>query len=90
MREALEAFSARIPLREIRRFVSLLIQNLKRGDEYLLVRLREMSEEAWETRKKQVREKSEEADTKLLLPLMMMLVVVLIIVLSPALITMNL
>ena len=39
---------------------------------------------------KQVKEKSEEADTKLLLPLMMMLLVILIIVLSPAMISMNL
>ncbi|MBQ4187280.1 MAG: type II secretion system F family protein [Firmicutes bacterium] len=90
MREALEAFSARIPLREVRRFIALLTQNLRRGDDYLKERLRQMSEEAWETRKKQVKEKSEEADTKLLLPLMMMLLVILIIVLSPAMISMNL
>ena len=36
------------------------------------VRLKELNQEAWELRKKQVREKTEEADTKLLLPLMLM------------------
>ena len=36
MREALEHFSDRIHLRDVRRFVSLLNQNLRRGDENLL------------------------------------------------------
>ena len=40
-------------------------------------------------RKRQVRKQSEEADTKLLLPLILMLVVILIIVLSPAMISMQ-
>ena len=89
MREALLHFSDRIPIREIRRFVSLLTQNLRRGDAYLLSRIRELSDEAWENRKKQVKEKSEEADAKLLLPLLLMLCVVLIMVMSPAMISLN-
>jgi len=48
-----------------------------------------LNQEAWDMRKKQVREKTEEADTKLLLPLMLMLIVILIIVLSPAMISMK-
>lgn len=87
MREALEHFSDRIHLRDVRRFVSLLNQNLRRGDENLLIRLNELTEEVWEKRKKEVREKTEEADTKLLIPLMMMLAVILIIVLAPCMMT---
>ncbi len=87
MREALEHFSDRIHLRDVRRFVSLLNQNLRRGDENLLIRLNELTEEVWEKRKKEVREKTEEADTKLLIPLMMMLAVILMIVLAPCMMT---
>ncbi len=89
MREVLEDFSSRIRLKETRRFAVLLVQNMRRGDAFLVSRLKELNHEAWEVRKKQVREKTEEADTKLLLPLMLMLAVILIIVLSPAMITMQ-
>lgn len=89
MREVLETFAGHMRFKEARRFAVLLAQNLKRGDAFLVTRLKELNQEAWELRKKQVREKTEEADTKLLLPLMMMLVVILIIVLSPAVITMQ-
>lgn len=89
MREILEEFSSRIRLKEARRFAVMMVQNIKRGDAFLVSRLKELNQEAWEIRKKQVREKTEEADTKLLLPLMLMLAVILIIVLSPAMITMQ-
>ena len=89
MREVLEEFTVQIRFKEARRFAILLVQNLKRGDAFLISRLKELNQEAWEIRKKQVRAKSEEADTKLLIPLMLMLVVILIIVLAPAMITMH-
>ena len=89
MREILEEFTAHMRLKEARRFAVLLVQNLKRGDAFLISRLKELNQEAWDLRKRQVREKTEEADTKLLLPLMLMLAVILIIVLSPAMITMQ-
>ncbi|MCF0135497.1 MAG: hypothetical protein HUJ69_03640 [Lachnospiraceae bacterium] len=89
IKAALTAFAARIPVREIRRFTTLLIQDMKRGDSYLLVRLKEMADGSWEARKKLARERSEEVDTKLMLPLMMMLVVILIMVISPAIISMK-
>lgn len=89
MREILQEFTAQVRIKEARRFAVLMTQNLKRGDAFLVTRLRELNQEAWELRKKQVREKSEEVDTKLLLPLMLMLVVILIIVLAPAMISMQ-
>lgn len=90
MKEVLSDFASRMRSRQVRRLTSLLQQNLKRGDEFLLVRLRELSDEEWENRKRQVKEKSEQADTKLLIPLGMMLVVVLILVTAPALMSMQL
>ncbi len=89
MREVLEEFSSHIRVKEARRFAVMLVQNIRRGDAFLVSRLKELNQEAWEMRKKQVREKTEEADTKLLLPLMLMLAVILIIVLSPAMISMQ-
>lgn len=89
MREVLEEFTLKIRFKEARRFAVLMVQNLKRGDAFLIARLRELNREAWELRKKQVRERSEEVDTKLLIPLMLMLIVILIIVLTPAMISMQ-
>ena len=85
--EALRAFGDNSQIPEIKKFTRLFLADRKRGDTRMLEYLREMNEEAWELRKKQVREKSEEADTRLLLPLMMMLVVILVIVLAPAVLT---
>lgn len=89
MREVLEEFTVNIRCKEARRFAVLALQNLKRGDAFLISRLKELNREAWELRKKQVRERSEEVDTKLLLPLMLMLIVILMIVLTPAMISMQ-
>lgn len=89
VREALERFSQRIPLPQVRRFTVMLTQSLRRGDSYLLEKLKDFSREAWEEKKNQVRKKSEEVDTKLIFPLMIMLVVVLLMVLTPALLSMQ-
>ncbi len=88
-KEALEQFAARVKVKEIRQFISVLSQNLKRGDEFIITHLRELNAQAWELRKKYVQEKSEEVDTKLLIPMMLMLVVILIVVLAPAIMTMQ-
>lgn len=90
MREALDHLSARVPLKEVRQFTSLLCQSMKRGDRYMLEKLREMSRHAQKTRSQNVRRKMEEADTRLLFPLVLMLIAVLMMVLTPALLTMGL
>lgn len=85
--EALRELGDSIQVKEVRKFIGLMLAERKRGDEHLLDYLKQMNEEAWEQRKKQVKEKTEEADTRLLFPLMMMLVVILIVVLAPAIMT---
>ena len=85
--ETLREFGAGIRIREIRKFVNLLLSDRKRGDERVLQYLKEMNEEAWEQKKKLAKERTEEADTRLLLPLMMMLVVILVVVMAPAIMT---
>ena len=90
LKEALDDFALRVPVKEIRRFTTLMIQNQKRGDQFLLVRHNELSNEVTQARKKQIQEQSEQADTKLLLPMTIMLIVVILIVMTPALMTMQL
>ncbi|MBO6159524.1 MAG: type II secretion system F family protein, partial [Firmicutes bacterium] len=87
--EALQDFAERLQLKEIRRLCALLLQSERRGNDQLLERLDEFSKEAWEERKKQVRELSEVADTKLTFPLMLMLIAVILLVLAPSLISMS-
>ncbi len=87
--DAIKEFADRSQVKEIRQFVSILQTSWKRGDEHVLTHLRELHDRSWETRRNETRKMSEEADTKLLMPLMMMLVVVMIIVLTPAMMTMT-
>lgn len=87
--EALRQFGARVGCPELRKLANMLCRNLRRGDEFLLEHLKEMNDHAWEEHKKQVKIQSEEADTKLLIPMILMMLVVLIIVLTPALLSMN-
>ena len=56
----------------------------------MLERLKEMNSEAWGEHKKRIRIQSEEAETKLLVPMILMLTVILMIILTPAMLTMNL
>lgn len=87
--EALREFGRRSGCQELRQLANMLCRNLRRGDEFLLEHLKELNNSAWEEHKKQVKIQSEEADTKLLIPMMIMMVVVLIIVLTPALLSMH-
>lgn len=89
MQTAFRDFAARIPNSNYRKLGNMLARNLKRGDQYLLDHLREMNKDAWDNHKRVVRIQSEEAGTKMLLPMMLMLMVVLILVMAPALITLQ-
>ncbi|MBQ1367792.1 MAG: hypothetical protein IIY45_06855, partial [Firmicutes bacterium] len=73
----------------IRQLCHILIQNERRSNVYLLDRLMELSEEAWEGRKQRVRELSETADTRLVFPLVLRMAVILMVVLAPSLITLK-
>ncbi len=87
--KAVRIMAENLKVQEIRQFASILAASWKRGDDHVLLHLKDLHDRSWEIRKNQARKASEEADTKLLLPLMMMLIVVIIIVLSPALMTMT-
>ncbi|WDV46939.1 type II secretion system F family protein [Clostridiaceae bacterium M8S5] len=81
---AYEDFSRRCKLPEITKFISLVLQNLKRGNEQLSVLIRILGTECWQLRKNTAKKLGEEASSKLLLPMMLMFVGILIIMLLPA------
>lgn len=81
-------FSNRARVQKYVKLVSLLDQNLKLGVGTLLVTLREETRDAFEDRKNLIEKKSEEAGTKLLIPMILMLVVVVVVIMVPAFMSM--
>jgi tight adherence protein C len=82
--EAYEDFAMRCRIPEINRFISCILQNLRKGNEELAAILRLQAKECWEMRKNIAKRLGEEASTKLLLPMFIMLVAILLIVIMPA------
>jgi pilus assembly protein TadC len=87
---AYEAFGKRCKLPEILRFTSVIIQNLKKGNDLLVMALRQQSKEAWRLREDLARKKGEKASTKLVLPMGIMLVAIIVIILVPAVLSLKL
>lgn len=88
--KAYEQFGRRTDLQEYIRLCTLLQQNLKKGSNSLLPRLREEAEIASRQRIQNCRQKGEEAVTKLLLPMVLELLVVMIMIMWPAFSSMGL
>lgn len=76
-------FAERCNVKEIRKFTSLIIQNLNKGNEELAYFMKDLSDEMWEVKKSQVKQKGEKANTQLLLPMMLILIGILIMVMVP-------
>lgn len=82
--EAYMHFGRRCRSRQYTKLCSLLVQNLRRGNDTLLAILQEEAQSSFEERKNLARELGEEAGTKLLLPMMIMLGVTMLIIIVPA------
>lgn len=82
--QAYEGFARRCRLPEINKFITLILQNMKKGNAELVSILRVQAAECWDARKMAARRLGEEASTKLLLPLLLMLIAVMLIVAAPA------
>ncbi len=81
--EAYKNFADRCSVKEVRRFTSLIIQNLQKGNEELAFFLGEMADEMWEIKKNEVKQKGEKANSKLMFPVMLIFIGILILVLVP-------
>lgn len=79
-----EHFGKRTGLQEYVRLSTLLMQNLKKGNNTLLQRLREEADRACTEQLQNSRRLGEEASTKLLLPMVLMLGVVMLLIMIPA------
>lgn len=85
-----ENFAKRCGIPEITRLVTVIVQNIKRGNSDMVSVLRISANECWQMRKNAARRLGEEASTKMLLPLMLMFVAILIITAAPAVIALGL
>lgn len=83
-RTAYEGFGKRTGIREYVRLSTFLLQNLKKGSTTLLGQLEEETRAAEELRMQNARKLSEEAATKLLLPMVLLLVIVMVMIMVPA------
>ena len=79
-----EHWGKRTGVQEYVRLSTLLMQNLKKGNNTLLQRLREEADKACTEQLQNNRRLGEEASTKLLLPMVLMLVVVMLLIMIPA------
>lgn len=82
--EAYEDFAKRCRVREITKFITLIIQNLKKGTGDLVPLLKLQADECWEMRKSRAKQLGDEASSKLIIPMMIMFIGILIIVILPA------
>lgn len=84
---AYEEFGRRCKIKEIIKFVSVVVLNLKKGGAEVVPVLKLQAAECWEMRKSAAKQLGEEAGTKVLLPMMIMFVGIIIIVVTPAILS---
>ena len=81
--DAYRNFADRCSVKEVRKFTSLILQNLQKGNEELALFLGDMSTEMWEMKKNEVKQKGEKANSRLLLPVFLIFIGILILILVP-------
>jgi len=82
--KAYEEFAKRCRVSIITRFVSVILQNIRKGNAELVPILRVFANECWELRKATAKRYGEVASTKMLFPMMLMFIAILLIVGMPA------
>jgi tight adherence protein C len=87
--KAYEDFAKRCRMPEVTRVVSVLLQNVKKGNAELVSILRVHANECWEMRKNAAKKLGEEASSKMLLPMAVMLISILMIVAAPAILALQ-
>lgn len=89
-RNAYLRFGERCGLTQYRKMVSIITQNIRKGQQELTKLLEDEAGEAYALRREFARKAGEEAGTKLLLPMMLMLMLVMAVILVPACISFQL
>ncbi len=86
---AYEEFARRCHVKEVTKFVSIIVMNLKRGGAEVVPVLRQQGNECWEMRKNAAKQMGEKASTKILIPMMIMFLGIVLIVSTPAVLSMT-
>lgn len=81
--EAYKAFGERCSLKSLRKFSNMMIQNLQKGSVEVVAFLKDMSKEAWEEKKHEVKRKGEKAGSKLVMPIGLIFLGILILIIVP-------
>lgn len=87
--EALASFADRCGVDSVRKFSSLIIQNVRKGSAELASALLELSNEVWRNRVSSVKEEGEKASAKLMVPVMIIFIGILMMVVVPMFLSMN-
>lgn len=88
-KNAYEDFAKRCGVSCYRKLISLLVQNMRKGNADLISLLEKESENAYETMKSSTKIKGEKVQTKLLVPMMLNLAVVIVAIIVPAMMGMK-
>lgn len=86
---AYEEFARRCKLREVIKFVSVVVLDLRKGGSEVVITLRAQADECWEARKAAARRLGEKASSKLLLPMSIMLLGIIMVVALPAVLSLT-
>lgn len=84
---AYEEFGRRCKVKEIVKFVSVIILNLRKGGSEVVSALKLQSTECWEMRKATAKRLGEQASSKLMLPMGIMLVGIMLVTVLPAILS---
>lgn len=80
---AYEEFADACKLGEVKKFVSVLCQNIEKGGDEVVHVIKELSIEAWNTKKRLAKQRGDAASTKLIIPVMIMFAGILMMVMVP-------
>jgi tight adherence protein C len=87
--DSLEKMAAESMIPEISKFASLIVQNIKKGNDEFVMILRIYAYECWNERKTIAKKMGEEASVKMIFPMILMFITVIMIVMIPAYIFLN-
>ena len=87
---AYEEFAEACKINEIKKFVSIICQNIEKGSSELVQVMKELSVEAWNTKKNVAKARGASASTKLILPIGICFVGILVMIMVPIMMDMNL
>lgn len=87
--QAYTEFAEACKVNQIKKFISIICQNVEKGSSELVHVMRELSIEAWNEKKNVVKTRGAAASTKLIIPVMISFVGILIMIMVPIMASMN-